>query len=377
MRKRKAKSGKRTSHQEYLQRNAPRLLRNRLGRPKNRRRNAPRLRSGGVACALLVIVTFSTTHATRADDLLDELKNVAHKIVFETHRADNWELMMVDADGSNPVNLTSTPDFHEMYPHVSPGGAKICFSADEGEGKSKIRNVYYMNPDGSGRTLVARNARQACWCPDGSTIAFSKGKFEEYTPKDFASRGLFFYDLVTKRITEHTNRDLHHLYNLCPSPDGKWFVATVHAGMGYSHALLAIEAAGPKVVKLSINGCRPEISPDGTKLAWTPDDWRLCVADLDFSGPEPKATGQREIVTSEKPMMVYHVDWSPDGRYVAFTRGPARKRLGVHPAIVGTVAEGWNICVADATGGNRWVPVTSDGLSNKEPDWLKVEGENP
>ena len=33
------------------------------------------------------------------------------------------------------------------------------------------------------------------------------------------------------------------------------------------------------------------------------------------------------------------------------------------------VAKDWNICVADAAGVNRWVAVTTDGKSNKEPDW--------
>ena len=50
---------------------------------------------------------------------------------------------MVDADGSNPVNLTRTPDLNELYPHVSPDGAKICFVADEGKGESTIRSVHY------------------------------------------------------------------------------------------------------------------------------------------------------------------------------------------------------------------------------------------
>ena len=28
------------------------------------------------------------------------------------------------------------------------------------------------------------------------------------------------------------------------SPDGKWIVSTVHAGMGFKHAILLIEAEG-------------------------------------------------------------------------------------------------------------------------------------
>ena len=41
--------------------------------------------------------------------------------------------------------------------------------------------------------------------------------------------------------------------------------------------------------------------------------------------------------------------------------------------VVGVPAEGWNICVADATATNQWVPITTDGACNKEPDWAPLE----
>jgi Tol biopolymer transport system component len=164
---------------------------------------------------------------------------------------------------------------------------------------------------------------------------------------------------------------------MCSTPDGKWFVSTVHAGMGFGHAILALEAEGNRVVNLNIPGCRPDVSPDGKKVAWGADDFTLCVGDLDFTGPEPKVIRQRDVVKSQKPMETYHVDWSPDGKYLAFSRGPMRKRLGPAPEMVGVEAEGWNICVADAAATNRWVAITSDGQSNKEPDWVPLPKEKP
>lgn len=329
----------------------------------------------GLVLPVLLTAFWCPAAITSAEELSDALKSVAHKIVYETWQEDNWELFMVGADGSHPVNLTRTPKINELYPHVSPQGTKVCFSVDEGEGAAKVRNVYYMNLDGSGRTLVARNARQACWRPDGNAIAYLKGEAEQFSSKDYATRGIFFYDLATGSHRQHSNRDLHHLYNIGYSPDGRWLVATVHAGMGFGHAILAIEAEGPKVVDLQLPGCRPEISPDGKQLAWGAGDYTLRVADLDLGGPEPKVSNPRDVVRSEKPVMIYHFDWSPDGKYLAFCRGEAKKRLGGHPAVVGAKAEGWNLCVADAAQENRWVRITGDGRSNKEPDWVPVEQE--
>jgi Tol biopolymer transport system component len=128
-----------------------------------------------------------------------------------------------------------------------------------------------------------------------------------------------------------------------------------------------------QVVNLKIPGCRPDISPDGKKIAWGADDFTLCVADLDLSGQQPKVLNRRTVIQSATPTKTYHIDWSPDGKYVAFSRGPIHKRLGAAPEMVGVKAEGWDICVADASATNRWTAITHDGLSNKEPDWVPAK----
>src|SRR5215470_13992891 len=72
--------------------------------------------------------------AEGSGDLLSELRDYPHKLVYETNRDGNWELYVCNADGSNPVNLTRTPDVQELYPKPSPDGSTVCFVADEGKG---------------------------------------------------------------------------------------------------------------------------------------------------------------------------------------------------------------------------------------------------
>ncbi len=305
-----------------------------------------------------------------------QVRSVGFKIVYETYRETdgrrNWELFLRGADGSQPVNLTRTADVDEMYPHACGDGGKICFVADEVIEGDKVRNVYYMNIDGTGRHKVADNARQPCWSPDGKAIAYLKGEFERYTTKDYATKGLFFYDLKTGSHRAHPNGNLHHLYNICWSPDGKWFLATVHGGMGFQHAILLIEANGPGVFDLSkygVGGCRPDFSPDGGRMTWGATDWDLCVGSIDPTSAEARVTEVRRLVHCEKDYEVYHADFSPDGRYVAFSYGPAANEQ------VGGEAPGWNICISDMKG--TWVQVTTDGNHNKEPDWVPLPPSRP
>jgi Tol biopolymer transport system component len=297
-----------------------------------------------------------------------KLSAIPYKIVYESFRESSFDLCMMNADGTQQVNLTNTPDVDEMYPHVSPDGTRICCLVDDVTAGEKTRNLYLMNLDGTGRTKIADNAREGCWSADGKRVAYLKAEFTKFTLVDYASKGLVIYDVATRTHTPHPNPNLHHLYNLSWTPDGSWFVTTVHGGMGYRHAILAFEANGTKVFDLGrygVGGCRPDLSADGRLLAWGANDETLKAGDFDVGGTEPKVTQTRTLAGCDKGSKTYHVDWAPDGQHVAFSFGPeaGKEMIGEH-------APGWNICVADLTG--KWVPITSDGRDNKEPDWVPL-----
>ena len=314
----------------------------------------------------------STTPSPRTELPLNQIGfKIAYETFRETDGKENWELYMINADGSDPVNLTRTPDVDELYPHASPDGTKLSCVAEEMVNGQKIRNVYYMNIDGTERVRVADNAREPCWGPDSKTIAYLKGEFERYTITDYATKGLFFYDLRTRRHREHPNTNLYHLYNICWSPDGNWFLATVHGGMGYKHAILTFKVDGTNVYDLTrfgVTGCRAEFGPDGKKMTWGLTDWDLCTASIDVTSNEPRVTDVRRVVKCDKESEVYHTDFSPDAKYIAFSHGPKANEM------IGGKAPGWNICVSDLTG--KWVVITSDGNHNKEPDWIPIVTSN-
>jgi hypothetical protein len=309
-------------------------------------------------------------------ELLTELKGYRHKILYESFRDGNWEIYIANADGSNATNLTKSADIDELYPKGSPDGTKIAFCADEGKGDAKVRNLYVMNLDGSGRKKIADNSREPCWSADSKQVAYLPGEFEKFTYSDFATKGIRIYDLATGQTKDHPNNaKIHHLYTLNYVAGNQWFVSTVHGGMGFKHGILALEAEGEGFYDLKLDGCRPDVSPDGKKIIWGHGDYKIGLAELDFTSKPPTAKFIKDIVESKDPVETYHCDWSPDMKYVSFSLGAKLKGKGLKgllPEFPGVEAPGWNTCVADVSQVNRWAAITLDGKSNKESDWVFV-----
>jgi Tol biopolymer transport system component len=342
------------------------------------------------ACALIAAALFiaAAPTADAQPALRERLSGVPFKIAYETYVNDNWEIFVMNADGSNPFNLTQTPKEHEHYPQVSPDGTKICFSVDQGEGRDAVRSLYVMDVDGKNRKKLVDNAREPFWRPDGKVIGFLPQEYPKFNVMDYYTKGMSFYDLDTGQITPHPNStNLYHLYNPSFALNGKWIVSTVHAGMGFDHTILAIEAHGTNIVNLKIPGCRPCLSPDGKQIAWGSGDHEIVAAPIDLSSDSP-TVGHWRLRIQDKTNETYHVDWSPDSKFLSLSRGHASKgdpsKPGTFQAaceIVGVYAPGWNLCAVPAeregvvdlnhTTDADFLMLTTNGFSNKESAWFR------
>src|SRR5438034_1195405 len=102
----------------------------------------------------------------------------------------------MNADGSNPTNLTQSPAADE-FPTWSPGGDKIAFKSDrDGNGE-----IYTMNVDGSRPTRLTNNPADEyypAWSPTGSRIAFVSNRDGNYEIYVMSPDGL-----GQKRVTDN------------------------------------------------------------------------------------------------------------------------------------------------------------------------------
>jgi len=103
-----------------------------------------------------------------SDDLSPVWSPDGTQIAFASNRDGDWDIYVMDTDGTNIRQLTDSPGI-ETKPSWSPDGSMIAF--DSGAGFS--RDIFIMDSDGRNPEFVVRaDGGWPAWSPDGTRIAF-------------------------------------------------------------------------------------------------------------------------------------------------------------------------------------------------------------
>ena len=216
------------------------------------------------------------------------------KIAFESQRDGNWELYVMDSDGSNVIRLISNLA-DDQYPAWSPDGTEIAFESN----RDGHREIYSMFPNGRRQMNVSRSPEDEIrpdWSPDGAKLAFNR-------PNGIG------HDIYTMDV-------------------GNWGMAT--------QLTSDIDAQGPKW------------SPNGVTLAFTSDAGgspRISTIGSDGTGPLSLSPDQN----------AWSPAWSPDGSHLVYTSDKAG-------------SEDLFVISADGSGHVR---ITDDPAADTDPDWKR------
>jgi dipeptidyl aminopeptidase/acylaminoacyl peptidase len=187
------------------------------------------------------------------------------QIVFYSYRDDITDVYVIDADGTNEVNLTDGQGGND--PDWSPDGTQIIFTS--GRDTDDNFQLYVMNADGSEATRLTDDEgsyRHPAWSPDGEKIAFS------FTPGEEDDWDIYVMNSDGTEVVQLTDNDMDEV-GARWSPDGS-LIAFIGSVGDEDTDIYLMNADGSEVTQLTDND-RSEVgiawSPDGTWLLFTSD----------------------------------------------------------------------------------------------------------
>jgi Tol biopolymer transport system component len=105
------------------------------------------------------------------------------RIAFTVDRNQHSEIWVMEADGSNPVQLTDTPEGGNQHPEWSPDGRWIVFNSWR-NGDEASSDIWLISADGREERRVTSNEgmeEYPSWSPDGERILFTLGNAALFT----------------------------------------------------------------------------------------------------------------------------------------------------------------------------------------------------
>ncbi len=232
-----------------------------------------------------------------------------NKIIFQSDRDGDFDIYIMNADGSNQINLTNN-SAEDNYPVVSLDGSRVLFESN----RDGNWEVYVMNSDGSDQRRLTNTPtsddRLPTWSPDGQQVAFisdEDGDYEIFIMNADGTnrRQLTFNQMREGHMSWSVNDQL--VYNAGPTGSSSWEIYTMDAD-GQNQRQLTDN---------SISDWAPEWSPDGRFILY-----------LSLIGTDPaifimNADGSNSQLLYNSPNYDWGADWTADGSHIIFTQDQA------------------------------------------------------
>ncbi len=278
------------------------------------------------------------------------------KIAFHSNRDGNWEVYVMNSDGSHQHRLTFS-EAADADPVWSPNGRQIAFMSK----RDGNWEVYVMDADGKHPRRLTHHPgidAEPDWSPDGSQIVFMSDRNIINEDHFF---NLFVMDADGSNVKQVT--DLGFGTNPMWSPDGEWLLfrgREIYACRTDGTDLWKVTPPKP-AISMSLGGW----SPDGKQVLYTEaikSNVNTAIPFIALLAPR----GRAEVIQWKRiklpQLAIKAVSFSADGKSILFA--------GTQPFAGAEERGDWNIYRFGLVGKELTQLTNNQGDNNSGPrEW--------
>jgi Divergent InlB B-repeat domain/WD40-like Beta Propeller Repeat len=233
----------------------------------------------------------------------------------------DYDIWVMNPDGTGQVNLTNTPNASEFDPSWSPDGSKIAYVRDEG---ASTTDVWVMNSDGSEQTNITTSPEREFgpdWSADGAMFVFVREVPGVVISTQF---DLFTMNADGTNQVNITNSDFDELDPAwspggtriafagvriqVPEEGGDWEIVTANTD-GSAESILTVTSQEDRA---------PDWSPDGSMLVWMSAFDDPCCGSWDIWAMNADGSAKTNLMGEGDVFGDIYPAWSLDGTEIVF-----------------------------------------------------------
>jgi Tol biopolymer transport system component len=289
------------------------------------------------------------------------------KIVFQSTRDGNYDLYIMNPDGSDQQNLTNSPPSvantnNNTSPVPSPDGKQVAF-VSERDGNDEIYTIDLESKVQLNLTKNKASDFSPTWSPDGKHIAFISDRDAILLDANqgLLTNNIYIMDADGSNTRKLTNGNKTNGYSgLAWSPDGKKLAFSLSLFSPYvgffSNGINLMSLSDTSLTRLtfdqSTDQSRPKWSPDGNHIVYLVSASKLSNIYV------MNADGTDQVALSKDPSILdIDPSWSPDGKQIVFSS----RRDGAY-----------HIYTMNADDSSNQRPVTNGSGEERLPVWLPM-----
>ncbi len=209
---------------------------------------------------------------------------------------------------------------------VSPDGKMFISSAWTSKDKNPLNpyfpylKIWKLAIDGSEQIQLTKKPGNyadfcPCWSPNGKKVAFVRSRITKGDFLDYDEAGIYIIDSSGEESEILASSSDKFIFSIAWSPDGKmiaYYTKEKEAPNTCYMNIIHLETGTTKVVR------EFPIVNEHAELAWSPDSRQIAfngekihVINIDDGSIE-------DIETNLLDVIIFHMDWSPDGKFFVF-----------------------------------------------------------